>query len=287
MHQTVRLFVSAVVLSLGVAGCSGKQENEPAVATPTLTFSKDRVPIGSAVTLTYKFVVAPGATFDKDYIVFVHVLDPEGEQMWTDDHPPPVPTTKWKAGETIEYKRTIFVPAYPYVGDANVRLGLYDQPTGKRLVLTATEASRREYVVAKIHILPSGDNIYITYMDGWHGAESDLKNPQNEWKWTKKTSTISIKNPRKDATLYLEYDGRPDLFPTPQQVTLKVGGQVVGTVSAAAKTPTLVTFPLTAAQLGTADLVELVIDVDQTFKPGGSDPRELGIRVFHLYIEAK
>ena len=56
------------------------------------------MPIGSAVTLTYKFVVAPNASFDKDYWVFVHVLDPEGEQLWTDDHLPPTPTSKWKAG---------------------------------------------------------------------------------------------------------------------------------------------------------------------------------------------
>ena len=34
-------------------------------------------------------------------------------------------------------------------------------------------------------------------------------------------------------------------------------------------------------------MVDLVIDVDQTFKPGGADPRELGIRVFHVYIEPK
>ena len=80
------------------------------------------------MTLTYKFVVAPNATFDKDYWVFVHVLDPDGEQMWTDDHQPPMPTRQWKAGETIEYKRTIFVPNYPYIGEAVVRLGMYDPP---------------------------------------------------------------------------------------------------------------------------------------------------------------
>jgi hypothetical protein len=285
-----KLTLSGSLLVIGavlMAGCGGNKETEPAVATPTLTFSKDRVPIGSAVTLTYKFVVEPTATFDRDYTVFVHILDPEGEQMWTDDHPPPVPTSKWKAGETIEYKRTIFIPTYPYVGEAIVRLGLYDPPSGKRLVLKAQEASRREYIVAKIQIAPSGDNIHVNYKDGWHPAENDAKNPQNEWQWTKKTSTVFFKNPKKDATIYVEFDGRPDLFPTPQQVTLKIGDQVVGTLTAASKLPTLVTFPLTAAQLGTADTVDLVFDVDQTFKPGGTDPRELGIRVFHIYIDPK
>ena len=131
MRHIVRLSVSVVLLSLVLAGCGGKQETEPAVATPSLTFSKDRVPIGSAVTLTYKFVVAPNASFDKDYWVFVHVLDPEGEQMWTDDHLPPTPTSQWKAGETIEYKRTIFVPNYPYIGAAMVRWACNDAGVGQ------------------------------------------------------------------------------------------------------------------------------------------------------------
>src|SRR5258708_8967029 len=128
MRQRARLSVPAALLALAVAGCSGKQQNEPAVATPTLTFSKDRLPIDSAVTLTYKFVVAPNASFDKDYWVFVHVLDSEGEQMWTDDHQPPVPTRQWKAGETVEYKRTIFVPNYPYLAKPCDRLAIYTPP---------------------------------------------------------------------------------------------------------------------------------------------------------------
>jgi hypothetical protein len=276
-----------LLAAAALPGCSGKQASEPAVATPSLTFSKERAPIGSAVTLTYRFVVAPDAKIDKDYWVFVHVLDPDGEQMWTDDHLPPTPTSKWKGGETIEYKRTIFVPNYPYIGEANVRLGLYDQPTGKRLVLTAQEVSRREYLVTKFQILASSENIYLIYKDGWHPAEVDPKNPQNEWQWTKKTATISFKNPKKDSTLYVQYDARVDLFTPAQQVVLKMGDQTIGQFPADSKAPMLLTFPISATQLGTADLVDLVIDVDKTFKPGGTDPRELGIRIFHTYVEPK
>jgi hypothetical protein len=286
MRHTVRS-VSLVLLTLALAACGGSKETEPAVATPSLTFNKDRVPIGSAVTLTYKFVVAPNASFDKDNWVFVHVLDPEGEQMWTDDHQPPVPTRQWKAGETVEYKRTIFVPNYPYIGQAVVRLGVYDVPTGKRLVLNAPEASRREYIVAKLQILASSENVFIYPDTGWHPVETDPKSPQNEWQWTKKTAALRFKNPKKDSTLYLQYDARPDLFTPPQEVTLKIGDQQVGQFTADAKFPKILTFPLTPAQLGAGDMVELALDVDRTFKPGGTDPRELGIRVFHLYIEPK
>ena len=289
MRITVRrsIYTFLACATLLVAGCSGKQESQPAVATPSLTFSKDRVPIGSAVTLTYKFAVAPNATFDKDYWVFVHILDPEGEQMWTDDHQPPTATSKWKAGETIEYQRTIFVPNYPYIGEAVVRLGLYDPGTNTRLVLNAPEASRREYLVTRFQILASSENVFLIPMSGWHPAEVDAKNPQNEWQWTAKTARISFRNPKKDATFYLDFDARVDLFNPPQQVVLKIGDQVVGQFAADSKAPVLKTFPLTTAQMGTADMVDLAIDVDRTFKPGGGDPRELGIRVFHLYVEPK
>lgn len=288
MKNAFRLLLCAVVIgTLALPACRKKEVNEPPVASPSVSFSKDRVPIGSAVTIDYKFQVEPGASFDKNYWVFVHVLDPEGEQMWTDDHLPPTPTTEWKGGQTIEYKRTVFVPNYPYIGEAIVRLGLYDPSTGRRLPLNAQEASRREYVVTKFQLLPSSENVFLIYKDGWHPAEVDPKNPSNEWQWTKKTGTISFRNPRKDATFYLEYDARGDLFNPPQQVTVTVNGQTVGEFTADAKLPTLKTFPITAAQFGSGDMSDIAINLDKTFAPGGTDPRELGIRVFHAYLEPK
>jgi hypothetical protein len=276
--------IAALVLG---AGCRKHEASEPPVVTPTLTLNKDRVPIGSAVTLTYKFQVLPNASFDKNYWVFVHVLDPEGEQMWTDDHLPPVPTSTWKPGQTVEYKRTVFVPSYPYIGPAVIRLGLYDPPSGRRLTLDAQEVSRREYLLTKFEVLPSSENVYLIYKDGWYAAESDAKNATSEWQWTKKAATLSFKNPKKDATLYLEYDARTDLFNPPQQVTLKLGDQVVGQFAADAKMPTLKTFSIQASQLGSGDVVDLSIGIDRIFLPGKGDPRELGIRVFHTYLEPK
>jgi len=287
MRTSARVAVSALLLCLCLLACGGKRETEPAVATPSVTLNKDKVPIDSVVTLAYKFVVAPNATFDKDYWVFVHVLDEVGEQMWTDDHQPPTPTTQWKPGQTIEYTRTIFVPNYPYIGEANMRLGLYDMASGKRLVLNAPEVSRREYLVSKFQILASSENIFLLYKDGWHPAEVDPKNPQSQWTWSKKTGTISFKNPRKDSTIYLQYDARVDLFNPPQQVTLRIGDQTIGTFAADSKAPKILTFPVTSAQLGSNDMVDLVLDVDKTFRPGGTDPRELGIRVFHVYVEPR
>ena len=283
--QTSVLVCALAAVLLG--GCGSKDDSEPAVATPSLSLSRERVPIGSPLKLTYRFDVAPNAKIDGDYWVFVHVLEPDGERLWVDDHLPPTPTSTWKAGEKVEYTRTVFVPNYPYIGPAVVRLGLYDPKTSKRLTLAGELASRKEYPVAKLELQPQSENIFLIYKEGWHPSEVSSDNPTVEWQWTKKAATISFRNPKKDSTFYLEFDARIDKFSPPQQVTVRSGDQVIGTFTADAKERKLASFPVTAAQLGTADMSEITLDVDQTFVPGGGDARELGIRVFHAFIEAK
>jgi hypothetical protein len=277
--------VPALIALVVVSACSKKADEEPPVASVNVTMSRDRVAIGSPVKFTYKYEIAQGAKFDGDYRVFVHVLDPDGEQLWVDDHDPPVATSKWQPGQTVEYTRTVFVPNYPYIGEAQVRVGLYSND--RRLRLSGSEVSRREYAVAKFQLLPQSENIFLIYKDGWHPAEVAADNPASEWQWTQKVATISFRNPKKDATIYLEYDARVDLFTPPQQVVLKIGDQTIASFAGTAKERALLTFPVTAAQFGTGDMSELVLGVDKTFKPGNADPRELGIRVFHAFVEPK
>lgn len=284
MKYTAGMLASAMLCA--TIACSNEEPAEPPVATPALTLSKTQAAIASPLQLTYKFDVLPNAAIDGDYSVFVHVLEPGGEKLWQDDHKPSVPTSQWKPGQTVEYTRTVFVPNYPYLGDAEIRVGLYEPSSGKRLTLNGQEASRREYVVGKIHLLPQSENIFIVYKD-WHPTEVDANDPAIEWQWSKAASTLSFRNPRRDATLYLEYDARVDQFTPPQQVTIKVNGQPLTTFAADAKDKVLRTFPITAAQLGDADMAEITLEVDRTFRPGGSDSRELGIRVYHAFIEPK
>lgn len=287
MQKRAALAVSVSLVVLAVSACGRRADDAPPVATPSFTLARDRAAIGSPLQMTYRFVVEPHASIDGDYLVFLHVLDPDGERLWGDDHPPPVPTSTWKPGQTIEYTRTVFVPNYPYIGPAQVRLGLYMPSTGQRLPLKAEEVSRREYVVAQLQLLPQSENIFLIYKEGWHPAEVSPDDPTIEWQWTRKTAVVSFRNPRSDTLLYLEYDARTDLFPEPQQVTLRIGDEVVGSFTADAKDRRLLTVPITAEQLGTADIVELVFEVDRTFAPGGTDTRELGIRIYHLFVEPK
>jgi hypothetical protein len=293
MHRRVVMSMSmaaALVALVAAPACRRKPPEEPSVATPAVSLNHDKVAIGSPVKLSYKFTVAanaPDIIKGEDYWVFVHVLDPTGEQLWADDHQPVPPSATWKPGQTVEYTRTVFVPNYPYIGEAVLRVGLYNRSTGKRLTLSAPEASRKEYVVSKFQLLPQSENIFLIYKDGWHQAEIAPDNAANEWQWTKKTATISFRNPKKDLTFYLEWDARTDLFTPPQQVTLTMNGQTIGAFPADSRDKKMMTFPITAAVLGSADMAELVLNVDRTFSPGNGDTRELGIRVFHAFVEPK
>ena len=80
--RSARLAAALMLVAVSVAGCRQKEPDMPAVATPTVTFSRDRVALGSPVKVTYRFQVAANATFDRDYWVFVHVLNPQGEALW-------------------------------------------------------------------------------------------------------------------------------------------------------------------------------------------------------------
>ena len=133
--KRVALFLLTASLAVGAAACRHKDPEQPAVATPAVTLSHDKAPLGSPLDITYKWTVANDAKFDEDYRVMMHVMDTDGEMIWNDDHNPEVPTRQWKPGQTIQYTRTIFVPIYPYVGEATIEVGLYSTSTQKRLAL--------------------------------------------------------------------------------------------------------------------------------------------------------
>jgi hypothetical protein len=287
------LICLAVSAAIVVAGCGKKADTTPSVATPSLTLSHDRAPAGSPLELTYKFVVANDAHFAEDYRVFVHIVDTDEEQMWTDDHNPPIPTTQWKPGQTVEYSRTIFVPVFPYVGDATIQMGLHSIKDQKRLTLGGEDVGQHAYKVAKLQLLPQTDNLFTVFKDGWNPAEAVAQDAGVEWQWTKKQATLAFKNPKKDSILYFDADSPESKLHPAQHVQITLGGQVVEDYTLEPDTRALRKIKLPGALMETADLSELQISVDPTFVPmtvtngASKDPRELGIRVFHAYVDPR
>lgn len=288
----------AVSLALGLVlptlvGCAKPEDNAPPVATPAFSANRARAALGSPLDLTYRFTVATNApAFDKEYRVMVHFLDSDGELMWTDDHYPAVPTRDWKPGQRIEYTRTMFVPVYPYMGQSTIRVGLYDPDTNARLPMAGENDGQRGYNVGTLELLPASENVFIQFKDGWHNAEVSPDNASVEWQWTQRVATLSLRNPAKDATLFVHFDGRPDLVPG-QQLTVRIGDQVLDTYALTSTEEVIRRIDVTAAQFGASENVDVTLELNEAFVPAktpaasSTDSRELGVRVFHVFVEPK
>ena len=293
------MFLGRVVLAVSLAavaiGCS-KPVELPPVANVSFAASRPRVAIGTPVEFTYRFDVLPGAAINGDYVVFVHVIDARGDMIWTDDHDPPVKTSAWKPGETIgPYTRTVFIPAFPYTGQASVVIGLYKPGGDERLTLASSASEERfakvkEFKVGELEILPATDN--FRFGSGWYDLDGDPLSPGNRWRWTKQSAAITVRNPKRDVTFYLDAAARPNVFTTPQMVTIVANGQAVATFAADNSERVIRRIAITAAQLGTSDIFEIRIDVDRTFNPAQLpnrtlDNRDLGLLVFNMFVEPK
>jgi hypothetical protein len=284
-----RYFLAAALAALAAA-CGGKAETATPLATPSVTVNHTRIPLGSPIEVTYRFQVAPSARFNKDYRVLVHFLDADEDLMWTDDHTPPEPTSRWKPGQTVEYTRTVFVPLYPYIGEATVAVGLYAPGTNERVPLAGETIGQRAYRVARVRLQPQTDNIFLAYLDGWHPPENAADNQAVEWQWTRKEGVLRFRNPKRNAVFYLHYDGQPSMFDAPQTVTVSLRDEVIDTFRVATPDEDIRKVAIKAAQFGPDDMAVIRIAVDKTFvpalvKPGSRDSRELGIRVFHAFVE--
>ena len=289
-HSTRLLLL--LILAGSVITCARKKDDAPPVATPFLTLSRSEAAVGSPIDMTYRFVMAPGApALTEDYSVFVHVLDTDRGTLWGDDHLPPTPTRAWKPGSTIEYTRTMFVPKFPYVGDAQIEVGLYSPKTGERVPLAGETTGDRAVRVASFAIRLAADAYFVVFQKGWYDVEA-TETSGSGWQWSKKQGTLSFRNPKRDTLMTIQLD-QPVALPEPQQVEIRAGQAVIDSFSLPAGRFELRRISLTPQQLGAGETVELTIVVDKAFVPASIpqlkslDPRELGIRVFHVFVEPK
>jgi len=280
------------VLPVVVALSAACAEPAPPVAVPAVTADRVSVPLGAPLELTFRFDVLPTPDpIPEDYRVLVHFLDTDEDLLWTEDHEPPVPTHDWEPGRTITYTRRVILPMYPYRGDAIIAVGLYSPSTNQRLSLSGQDLGQRAYRVGTVRLEPMPESSFLTYRGGWHPAEVSPDDPHQQWRWTAQEAAVTFRNPRTDAVLYVDLAGRPDLFPTPQEVSVVIDGRVVHRLMADRAERTFHRVPLSAPDLGTGNPVSLALRIDKTFVPSklpgesATDDRELGIRVFYVFVE--
>jgi len=279
-----------IALCLFSYACAGSAR--PTVGTATLGVDRVVAPLGAPLQFNIRFDLAPDLVpLTEDYRVLLHILGSDEELLWAEDHDPPIPTTQWEPNQTVEYQHRIQVPMYPYVGEALIVIGLYSYRTGERLPLAGEDLGQMAYQVGTISLAPQPESSFLVYEDGWHSAEF-ASDGRNDWRWTSGRATLSVRNPMADAVFSFELDARPDMFEQPQNLALIVGGETVYEQVLANNERTYITQEISRERLGTNEMVELALTVDQTFSPasrGGSpeDTRELGVRVFYTYFEAK
>ena len=282
------LVVLPLLLMVSVLGACRAPDMGPAVAVPALALSRTRVPLGGPVEITYQFAVLPGiGVLTEPYRVYVDFLDPDRKVMFTDDHAPPVATTDWQSGQIVTYERRLFIPLYPYVGEAAVALRLVSPSTGDPVALVGEHVGQGRYVAATVELAPPSTS-NPTFRGGWYPRVR-----AEEGRWSTGDSTIVFERLRQDSILYLELEGRPSLFESPQRVDLLVGGRTIDSFLIEEPGVMLHTTPLRAADFDDGELVALTLHVDSTFVPAelpGStsvDKRRLAVRVFHAFIESQ
>ena len=184
----------------------------------------------------------------------------------------------------------MFIPLYPYLGTATVELGLYlPGEGGERLGLDGADTGRLSYNVGRIELLDQKENIFLVYKEGWHQLESSPENPNMEWQWTKKEAVCSFRNPKKESVLYLEADANVEASEEPLNVSVMIGENEIASFEVTGRDPFLKKITIPADALGDEDWVDLRIVNRTSFIPAdaglGDDSRELGLRVYHLYVD--
>jgi hypothetical protein len=259
---------------------------------PFLDANRNRVPQGSALECTYTWVVEPGARkLDQDYRAFVHFVDARGRLLFTDDHAPAPPSSRWEVGRTYSYRRTVFVPVVGYGGHVEVRMGLYPYPGGgARPALKGEHRGQHEYKVAALELLPPTEEITVVRGDGWHDPERDPANPASEHTWTKREAAASFENPKRTVVVYLEGSTCAACFSSPPVLTVRIGSRVGLRIPIPGPQPILTKIRVHADDLGAGERVGLRLAMSESFVPArlkpplNADDRELGFDVHHLCV---
>ncbi len=279
------IFVSILLFALGTLACN---RQKPTII-PRLQINKKSAEMGTPVEITYSFSTKKDyVALNKNWTVFVHFLDPKRVRRFQDDHEPPKPTAEWRAGGNYNYTRTVFVPRNIPAGEYRVVTGIYFPGKGERLVLEANEFEHRSYDMGTLLIEIPPQEPVLQYTQGWYDPESDPNDVGTQWRWTKKDAVLKVRNPNSDALLYLKADGVPERFPEPQKLTVSIGDYVVDVLSVSTNQQMIKKYSVPKDKLGDARMLEVKLSLDKSFVPASDhtskDTRELGVRVFQLYL---
>jgi len=283
--RPLRYFIAFIFMAmLAWYGCNAQR----ATIVPKLQINKKSAEMGTPVEMTYSFSTKKDyVPLKRDLTVFVHFLDPKGNIRFQDDHVPPKPTSTWRPNGNYNYTRTLFIPKNIPQGEYTVTMGIYAPDKGERIDLDAPKQNHREYDMGKVMIEIPPQEPIIQYVKGWYDPESIPTDVSTHWRWISKEAVMKVRNPMADALLYFKADGVPERFKEPQMVTLTVG-EWSDTFPINSNQLFLKKYNISKDKLGTDKMLEVKVSVDKTFVPAddkvSADTRELGLRVYELYL---
>lgn len=282
--------IALVLMGVALLPACARRKAEISDITPAFEVNRARAPLGSAIETTITWKVGPNAKkVPEGYNAFIQFLDSHKVVLFADTHVPTPPPSAWEPGKSYSYKKTYFIPVYPYVGDVQVAMGLVPASgRGERMGLKGEDIGLRAYKVGKMELLPQTDNIFLVYKEGWHSPEASPANPSLERTWTKKEALVSFKNPKKDVVLYLEADTNFKAFLQKPVLTVALGGKTGTVVPIENSEVFLKKIRVKGQDLGQDEWVDLRLSLNQSFVPKAlglnQDERELGLLVYHLYV---
>jgi hypothetical protein len=201
MRHAAAATTAAALLALCACGGPG----EP-VARLVVPQSEVTLPHGSRV--PFELRLEPTRELDGDAaqpLLFVHLLDAQGEVVRTFDHPLP---GAWRVGEPIvdafALHQSAIAPALP-PGDYRLTVGLYDG--AKRRWALATEAAdvaRQEYAVARVRVPDLGGSApRFAFSPEWQHVESSGDHQTVARRWLSGDGSIEVQGLQVPATVLL------------------------------------------------------------------------------------
>jgi hypothetical protein len=117
----------------------------PALIT-LLGYDQERSTAQAGEPLRFKLYWRAEQAIPKDYSVFVHLVDANGQLLAQQDAAPAAgnaPTSWWRSGDLIPDEHELVVPAGSRAGAYMLELGVYDSANGTRLPLFDAAGARQ------------------------------------------------------------------------------------------------------------------------------------------------
>lgn len=202
---------------------------------PSLRLDKNTTPGNSILRITYSWKTgASFQPFDTEMLAKVHFTNENGNILWQDDHQIEPSALKWVADGVYEYDRIVYVPLITRNTTVSVNMGLYSQASGKKFVLQSNAETGKDKIrVAELPVTPpkSPDDLpeaRIRYDNGWFQLEKNAST-NTSWRWISDKATLILKNPGRDAELYIKGWVPTSILKSNSKLTILHGDSILNT----------------------------------------------------------